>query len=346
MSDQIRRAQLEVGGPVAPGCLDCEEYLSVRGEVEAIRRKRRSQEVAAELLAPVLALGSDGPTGVQIEAVASALVAAGEGPRCGVAKAKQALAGAGTGRSALLDAGGEEVGHRGRVVELGGAATLFVVLPVSSANEQAPHTLGDGVAERRDLVAGRSGQANEHRRMSSLRLPRGTHVDTIQHRGVEVQVELAAAAEALDHGESAGLDFGVCAYETEASRALPVEGAECAPVDTVHVQAEVVVEGQQEAQPVRDRECPVPHSDRGQHPVGQVGGDLGLAPGHAARADASVLAAEGDEPVGAAAAAAEAGEATREVAAAEQAMKRGHDVVGQRAVASLALGQECPQMPA
>ncbi len=63
------------------------------------------------------------------------LVAAGEGPRCGVAKAEQALASARAGRSALLDARGEEVNHRWWVVELGGVATLLVVLPVPSADE-------------------------------------------------------------------------------------------------------------------------------------------------------------------------------------------------------------------
>ncbi len=83
--------------------------------------------------------------------------------------------------------------------------------------------------------------------MSSLRLARGTHVDAIEHRGVEVQVELAAAPETLDDGEAAGFDLGAFRDETEAARALSVKGAERTPVDAVDVQAEVVVEGQQEA---------------------------------------------------------------------------------------------------
>ena len=54
---------------------------------------------------------------------------------------------------------------------------------------------------------------------------------------------------------------------------------------------------------LKDFECTLEHC------VGEMRGDLGLPPGHAARADAPVLAAECDQPIGAAPAAAEAREA-------------------------------------
>jgi len=86
--DEIGGAQLEVGGAVAPRGLDGQEDLAVWCQVEAVPGEGGAEEVAAELLSAVLALPPDGATGVEVEAVASGLLSAGEGAARGVAQSE------------------------------------------------------------------------------------------------------------------------------------------------------------------------------------------------------------------------------------------------------------------
>jgi hypothetical protein len=75
--------------------------------------------------------------------------------------------------------------------------------------------------------------------------------------------------------------------------------------------------GQEGADPLWQGEDPLAERQRWQHVIGQVGGHLHHAPGVARRADAAALAGEGDEALGGARIAADAGKAMGEDAAAE-----------------------------
>jgi len=92
---------------------------------------------------------------------------------------------------------------------------------------------------------------------------------------------------------------------------------------------QIMVPGEEIAQPVRQREHPLPHRDIGEDVVDEMGGPFGHAPSTAARAHRPPLAREGDQTVGATGATSKPSEPAREPAASQKAPELLLDEAGQ-----------------
>ena len=82
-----------------------------------------------------------------------------------------------------------------------------------------------------------------------------------------MNVEVEAAAEALDHDERTGVAIG----DAAPAGLTAVEVQEYADVDAEPGAAEAVVPREEIAQPVGQAEDPLPHGDAGQHAVHGAG---------------------------------------------------------------------------
>jgi hypothetical protein len=106
-----------------------------------------------------------------------------------------------------------------------------------------------------------------------------------------VDVELEAAAEALDHRHRAG----PAALDAVRPRGARVEGEERAGIHAQHRAAQGVIPRQAVAQAIRQRQDPLAYRHPRQHLVDEIGGTLRHAPPSTARAEAAPPAGEGQE---------------------------------------------------
>lgn len=129
--------------------------------------------------------------------------------------------------------------------------------------------------------------------------------DTVEHEGVQVDVELETAPEPLDHRHRAGLAL----RDAVRPRGARVEGEQLAGIHAQHGAAQGVIPRQSVAQAIRQRQDSLAHRYLWQHLVDQIGGALGHPPSPAARTEAASLAREGHEALEGAVGAPKPGEA-------------------------------------
>ena len=94
--------------------------------------------------------------------------------------------------------------------------------------------------------------------------------DTVEHERVEVDVQLQAAAEALDHGHGAGLAL----RDAVRPHGARVAGEQPAGIHAQHGAAQGVIPRQSVAQAIRQCQDPLAHRDLWQHLVDERGGTL------------------------------------------------------------------------
>jgi hypothetical protein len=121
-------------------------------------------------------------------------------PRRSAANPAKPPARSGAGADAVLDAGGEEVGHGLVLGVFGGLTSVAVVFPEAAADEQSLHGGGDLLHQAVELVSLGTGQAVEGEAPGPV-----DGEDPVRAHRVEVEVELAAAPEPLEHGDGAAL---------------------------------------------------------------------------------------------------------------------------------------------
>ena len=112
----------------------------------------------------------------------------------------------------------------------------------------------------------------------------------VESEGVEVDVQVEPAAEALDHGEGAG----VAVTHAALARLAIVQVQEGSDEDPEDGAAEAVVPRQQVAQAVGEAQHPLADGNVGQHAIHEVGGALRHAAAATTGAEATALAGEGD----------------------------------------------------
>src|SRR5207249_641107 len=212
---------------------------------------------------------------------------AGRDPR-GVrltAELKDAGAAARAERDPPLDRRAADAGERGRFlgewVDVGG-----VIDVESAAREQTLDAPVDGGEQPRHLpVARQLGGVELEAPVFSL------GEDAVQQEGVEVDVQLEATAEALDHRHGAAPPIG----HAPATRAAAIEPEHGAHRDAEDRAAERVIVGEKVAQAVRQREHPLAYGDVRQDVIDEVGGLLGHPPAATTGTEAASLARERHE---------------------------------------------------
>ena len=180
-------------------------------------------------------------------------------------------------------------------------------LEQAPAPEEAEHAALDGALESVGVVG------SQVRRLSEADGPVARLCEeAVEDDEVEVEVGIEGGAEAVQEGDGAQLGVRPGAGAGAAER-----GADGAEQDAEHGAGERGVAGQEGAQALRHGEHPLADGHWGQDVVGQVGGDLDHAAGVAGGTDAATLAGEGDQALGRAGVAADAGKTVRENAAAQ-----------------------------
>jgi hypothetical protein len=119
-------------------------------------------------------------------------------------------------------------------------------------------------------------------------------VDTVEHEGVEVHIEVQRVTEALDegHGASPAPPDGASSPCTAA-----VGGEHAADEPPQHHRGEGGVVRQAVAQGEGKRQDPLAHRGLGEHAVDEVGGRVGHAAAEAGGAETAPLAGEGDDSI-------------------------------------------------
>jgi len=130
----------------------------------------------------------------------------------------------------------------------------------------------------------------------------------VQAQGMEVHVQFQPAPEPLHDGDRAAAALG----DPGAARPAAIPGEHRAHEGAEHRATERVVERQAVAQPMRDREHPLPHRHPGQDRVDEIRRLLGHAAAAAALADRAALARKRDETLEATGVAADARKAPLE----------------------------------
>jgi len=125
---------------------------------------------------------------------------------------------------------------------------------------------------------------------------------------VEVNIELEATPEALDHRHGTAPPVGHAA----AAGSATIEAEDGADVDGEHRAAELVIPREEVAQTVGQRQHPLTHGDMGEHGVHEVGGQFRHAPPATARTEAASLAGKRHETLEGTAFAPDAREASTE----------------------------------
>ena len=184
------------------------------------------------------------------------------------------------------------------------------LLEQSVAHEPAEDPLPNDSLQGLDVGPGEGGglvEADAGRRHVLSRFLLDRLIHAVQDAEMVVEVGIQAGAEAVEEGDGAepGLGAGPRAPCPEGSP----QGAE---QDVEYGVGHHGIPVQEPAEPLGDREHPLPDGDSGDHMVGQVGGRIRHAPRVAGGADAPALAGEGDEEVVAAALAAGSGESVGE----------------------------------
>jgi len=277
---ELHGLEEQVAGAVGPGGLEGEPDAAVAGEPEAVLGHRGPEEVAAELFEP-------GPVRGRYPDAGPGAPAQGDPAQDGGA------ADSGEGEGFL-----RERIRRGHVL----------VARQPPAPEQPQDTAADRGQEPNDLVvAWRRGRVEAE-------AGRVLAEHAVEGEGVEVDVEVQPAAEALDDGEGArvAIDHAVL------PRLTTVEVQEGPDEDAEDRTAEAVVPGEEVAQTVREAQHPLADGDVGQHAIHEAGSAFGHAPAAATGAEASPFAGERDQTLQGAGVAPEAREAVGEDAAGQE----------------------------
>ena len=280
----LDRLEEQMRGAIAPDGRQRDEDASVGPELDAVLGERGAEEVAAELLEAGTIVRGDPDVGVEIEAIELGLTRAAGGDVTQVrlvAEAADAGAGAGAEGDAALDGGtdkaGQDGGGVGERVRRGGVVSGFEV----AAGEQPPHAGADRGEDVRHVLVAREGGRVEGEVPGS-----GVAEDAVEHERVEVDVQLQAAPEALDHRHRAGLAL----RDAVRPRGARVEGEQPAGIHAQHGAAQGVIPRQAVAQAIRQCQDPLAHRDQWQHLVDERGGTLRHASPPTARAEAAPLA--------------------------------------------------------
>ena len=131
---------------------------------------------------------------------------------------------------------------------------------------------------------------------------------------MEVDIEVQAAPESLDHRHAAG----VAIAKAPATCASSLERQQNARVDREYGATELVVPRQEIAEAMGQAQHPLSYRHMRQDAVHETRGAFGHAPAPAARAEAAPLAGKGHEPLESTVPTAEPGKAMRQHAAREE----------------------------
>ena len=154
---------------------------------------------------------------------------------------------------------------------------------------------------------------------------------------MEVHVQVERAAKALDDGDRTGAAVAM----TRCLGSLSVEAQQGTRVDRKHRAAERMIPGQPIAKLEGKAQHPLPNRRAREHVVDEMRRTLGHPASAATRAEASTLAGERDQTIGAAARTPKPGKPMREHAAANEALKLAlHE---QRGAALFVMSVELPE---
>jgi len=270
-------------GRAVPRPLHPVEQPAIVAAGEAVQRERRAQDVAAQALAPVPIVGVDPDARVQRKAVEKGATP-GLLERLGVALAPLHLGGLQRG---------ESVGLR---------VQIFI-----EADDDLRRPPDDAGEDGRDVLV----VWLRYREEARWAVTRGDE-HSVGDQGMEVDVEVEGAAEALDGSDAAGPRLG----RPQPPRGPPLPGEDGAGEHVEQTRGEGRVTGGEEADPPRQREDPLPHRRRRQHVPDQVVGPVLHASGGAGGAHVR-LARERDQPLETAVGTADPGEAASQDAAVE-----------------------------
>ena len=301
-----------MAGAVGPGGLEPEANAAVAREPEAVLGDGRPEEVAAELLEPGSVRGRHPHIGVEVESIEMRLPGAGgrhpDSLRV-VAQAPDTGPGAPAEGYPALDGGGADPGEGEGFLREGIRRDHVLLARQPPAPEQPPDTSADDGEQPGDL-----GVARGQGRVKTQAARRLLAEHPVEGEGVEVDVQVEPAPEALDDGEGAR----VAIVHSVLPPLMTVEVQEGPDEDAEDGAAEAVVPGEQVAQAVGEAQHPLADGDAGQHTIHEVGGALGHAAAPATGAEATALAGEGDQPLQGAGVAPEPREAVGEDAAGQE----------------------------
>ena len=167
------------------------------------------------------------------------------------------------------------------------------------------------VQHRLQRFSGRRSNLDELRRSFSA-----APVHAVQHLAAQVDVEVGCRAEALDQRDRAAV--GLVRLQ---ARLIEQEARDHAVQHLQHGRHQIGLRSQQQAQRDRQREHPLAQRHNGDDVVYQVRRRLRYATGTTRRAEPAPLATEGDQPVVAAVAAAQAQEAVGQDAGFEEGVE-------------------------
>jgi hypothetical protein len=248
-----------------------------------------AEDIATELFEAGAIVGGDPDVGVEVEALELGLARAAGGDVTEVrlvAEAADAGAGAGAEGDAALDGGAEDPGQDGRGLAEGVGRRAVVCWLELATGEQPPDTGADGGEDLRHVLIARWGRGVKGE-VAGLRLAE----DAVEYERVVVEVEVEAAAEALDHGDRPRLAVA----DPVGAGGARVEGEERASIHAQHRAAQGVIPGQAVAQAIRQRQHPLAHRHPWQHLVDERGGAFGHAAPATARTEAAPLAGEREQ---------------------------------------------------
>jgi hypothetical protein len=158
-----------------------------------------------------------------------------------------------------------------------------------AAFEQALHPRGDPCQHDADLLVRRRRQGSELKR--AIRV--ASEEDALEEQGVEVEVQIQSAAEALDDGHASR----PAVKDPASARTMALKAQQHPHIHTEHGARQRVIPRQEKAKPVRQTQHPLAHGHPRQYMVDEARGGLGHAPAATARAEAPALARERHEPL-------------------------------------------------
>jgi hypothetical protein len=285
---ELDRLEQQLRGAIAPHRLELDEDAAV-GAADAVLGERGAEEIAAELFEAGAIVGGNPDVGVEVEALGLGLARAAGGDVTEVrllAEAAEAGAGAGAESDAALDGGADDPGQDGRGLAEGVGRRAGVGWLELATGEQPSDTGADGGEELCHVLIARCGRRVKGE-VAGLRLAE----DAVEYKRVVVEVELEAAAEALDHGDRPGL----AVVDSVGAGGARVEGEEHASIDAQHRAAQGMIPRQAVAQAIRERQHSLAHRHPWQHLVDEKGGAFGHAAPATARTEAAPLAAEREQ---------------------------------------------------
>jgi hypothetical protein len=260
---------------------------------------------------------------VEVEAIELGLArtASSDMPEVGlVAEAADAGAGARTEGDAALDGGADKTGEDRRGVGEGVGGRAVVVRLELVAGEQPSDPAADGNEDLGDIFIA-------HWRGGVKCEPtwRALAEDAVQHESMEMDVELEAAAEALDDCQRARL----AALDAVGARRARIERDEGAGKHAQHGAAQGMIPGQTVAQAIGERQDPLTYRHVREHLLDECSGVFGHAAPATARAEATALAREGQKAFEGAVGAPKPRETVGEHAAGEEVSELLLDEAGQ-----------------